>query len=225
LLGYVTKRLVNLTFHGVGRPERALEAGEDGTWVSLDAFRAILDSVVGRSDVRITFDDGNASDLEHGLPELRRRGLTATFFVVAARLGTPGFLDGDGVRELAAAGMGIGSHGMRHRPWRGLDDAELREELHDARHVLEEVVGGPVAEAACPFGSYDRRVLEALRGYGYEGVYTSDRGTERPDAWLQARNTVHDGDERTIVERILRSARAPHRALGRGSKRLVKRLR
>jgi peptidoglycan/xylan/chitin deacetylase (PgdA/CDA1 family) len=221
----VTKRLVNLTFHGVGRPERPLEPGEDGTWVSLDAFRAILDSVVGRTDVRITFDDGNASDLAHALPELRRRGLTATFFVVAARLRTPGFLDDAGVRELAAAGMGIGSHGMRHRPWRGLDDGGLREELYEARRLLEDVVGGPVTHAACPFGSYDRRVLQALRAYGYEGVYTSDRGTERPDAWLQARNSVHDGDEGTLVERILRSARRPRGALAGRPKRLVKRLR
>lgn len=221
----MTKRLVNLTFHGVGRPERPLEPGEDGTWVSLDAFRAILDSVAGRTDVWISFDDGNASDLVHGLPELRRRGLTATFFVVAGRLGTPGFLDEAGARELTNAGMGVGCHGMRHRPWRRLGDAELREELYDARRRLEDVVGARVTEAACPFGSYDRRVLNALRGYGYAGVYTSDRGTERPDAWLQARNTVHDGDEGTLVERILRSTSAPHRALGARPKRLLKRLR
>ena len=56
------------------------------------------------------------------LPALRERGLTATFFVVAGRLGEPGFLDERGVRALADAGMAIGCHGMRHRPWRGLDE-------------------------------------------------------------------------------------------------------
>jgi peptidoglycan/xylan/chitin deacetylase (PgdA/CDA1 family) len=225
LLGYVSERLVNLTFHGVGPRPRPLEPGEDRVWVSLDGFRAILDSVVGRPDVRITFDDGNASDLEHALPELRLRGLTATFFVVAGRLRTPGFLDEPGVRALAAAGMPIGSHGMHHRPWRELDDRRLREELYDARRLLEDVIRAPVKEAACPFGSYDRRVLRALRGSGYERVYTSDRGPERPDAWLQGRYTVHHGDEEAVVERILAAARSPGRALGRRAKRLVKRWR
>ena len=216
---------MNLTFHGVGPRERALEPGEDRTWVAVDTFRAVLDSAAGRPDVRITFDDGNASDLRYALPELRRRGLTATFFVVAGRLRTPGFLDEAGVRELAGAGMTIGTHGMRHRPWRHLNDTELRVELDDSRRLLEDIVGGDIAQAACPFGSYDRHVLHALRGYGYERVYTSDRGIERPDAWLQARNTVHDGEEGTLVERVLSSARHPRTALGHRAKRLVKRWR
>jgi peptidoglycan/xylan/chitin deacetylase (PgdA/CDA1 family) len=218
-------RLVNLTFHGVGPRKRALDPGEARTWVALDTFRAVLDSVAGRRDVRVTFDDGNDSDLAYALPELRRRGLTATFFVVAGRLRTPGFLDEAAVRELASAGMTIGVHGMRHRPWRHLDDGELGEELDESRRVLEEVVGGPITQAACPFGSYDRRVLRALRGYGYERVYTSDRGVERPDAWLQARNTVHDGDEPTLVECVRRASRGPRHALRQRPKRLVKRWR
>ena len=47
--------------------------------------------------MRISFDDGNASDLEIGLPALLERGLTATFFVLAGRLGRPGSLDADEV--------------------------------------------------------------------------------------------------------------------------------
>ena len=40
-------------------------------WLDPDRFLRVLDSVVGRDDVRITFDDGNASDVEHALPALR----------------------------------------------------------------------------------------------------------------------------------------------------------
>ena len=55
--------------------------------------------------------------------------------------------------------MGIGCHGMRHRPWRGLDEAALHEELVEAKAVLERIIERPVCDAACPFGTYDRRVL------------------------------------------------------------------
>jgi peptidoglycan/xylan/chitin deacetylase (PgdA/CDA1 family) len=215
---------VNLTFHGIGRIGRPLAQGEGRVWLDEDQFEAALDSVVDRSDVQITFDDGNASDVEHALPQIRRRGLTATFFVVAGRLGAPGFLDGDGVRELAAAGMRIGCHGMRHRPWRGLDERELWEEIVEARRLLEEVVRGPVTEAACPFGSYDRHVLRLLRRHGYRRAYTSDRGTARAGDWIQTRNTVHPGNAAGVVDRVLAEA-STHNGLRRRAKLAVKRWR
>ena len=128
--------------------------------------------------------------------------MRATFFVVAGRLGTPHFLDEDGVRKLAAAGMEIGCHGMRHRPWRGLDEQALHEEVVEARTVLERVVGRPVTRAACPFGSYDRRVLRMLRRCGYQRVYTSDRGTAGAGDFLQARYSVGSHDDSALLERI-----------------------
>ena len=57
-------RAINLTFHGVGEPQRRLDPGEADVWVSRERFLSILDSVTDRADVRITFDDGNASDVD-----------------------------------------------------------------------------------------------------------------------------------------------------------------
>jgi peptidoglycan/xylan/chitin deacetylase (PgdA/CDA1 family) len=221
----VRNRTINLTFHGVGSPGRALEPGEESVWLEASQFESALDSVVGRTDVRITFDDGNASDLEHALPQLRRRGLTATFFVVAGRLGEPGYLDEHGVRALAAAGMRIGCHGMRHRPWRRLDEGELWEEIVGARRLLEQVVDRPVTEAACPFGSYDRRVLGFLRRHGYSRTFTSDSGTARPGDWLQSRNSVRPVDTAGVIERVLAAEISPYHVLRRRAKRVAKRWR
>jgi peptidoglycan/xylan/chitin deacetylase (PgdA/CDA1 family) len=194
-------------------------------WLDLDQFSHVLDSVVGRTDCRLTFDDGNASDVAHALPELRRRKLTATFFIVAGRVGTPAFLDEDGIRELADADMRIGCHGMRHLPWRTLDDDALAEELVDARLVLERVIDRPVTEAACPFGSYDRRVLRSLRRHGYRRAYTSDRGTAKPADWLQSRNTVGPGNVAGLIERVLTAERSTYGRVRRRATRAVKRWR
>lgn len=221
----VKDRSINLTFHGIGAPGRELDPGEQDVWVSSEQFRALLDRVVGRDDVAITFDDGNASDVEQALPALRERGLTATFFVVAGRLGTPRFLDEAGVRELAVAGMEVGCHGMRHRAWRGLDDAGLREELVEARTTLERAVGRQVTSAACPFGSYDRHVLRTLRRSGYAHVYTSDRGTARHGSFVQARNSVGPADGPGLLERINALEASPANALRRRAKLAVKRWR
>ena len=138
--GRVSTR-VNLCFHGIGTPARELEPGEDAYWIGDRAFHEILDTVVGDPRVQLSFDDGNASDVLVALPALVERGLHATFFVLAGRLDQPGSLGRDDVRALAEAGMGIGSHGMDHVPWRHQDDATMHRELVEARERLAEVVG------------------------------------------------------------------------------------
>ena len=195
-------RYINLTFHGVGDLTRSLDSGERDVWLSAERFASVLDAVRDRDDVHLSFDDGNASDVEVALPALTGRGLTAVFFVVAGRLGEPGYLGEADIRALTRAGMTIGCHGMRHRPWRSLDDRALQQELWGARRLLEEVAGQPVTQAACPFGSYDRRVLRSLRRYAYERVFTSDRGCARPDRWIQPRNSVRSADGPALIEEI-----------------------
>jgi peptidoglycan/xylan/chitin deacetylase (PgdA/CDA1 family) len=185
-------RVINLTVHGIGDPPRDLDPGEDRTWVTVSQFEQVMDAVVGRSDVRITFDDGNSSDVEIALPRLLERGLSAEFFVLAGLLGEPGRLDQDGVRELQAAGMRIGSHGWSHRDWRRLSQADAVEEMIAAPKELAAIVGSPVSRVAVPFGSYDRRVLTRLRTAGVTLVYTSDGGPADPDSWLQARTSLRD---------------------------------
>jgi peptidoglycan/xylan/chitin deacetylase (PgdA/CDA1 family) len=218
----VQQRFINLTFHGIGVPRRSLQEGEDKVWVSAERFTSVLDAVAGRADVRITFDDGNRSDLKLALPALRERGMSAAFFVIADRLGEPEFLAPADLRTLADAGMTIGCHGMRHRHWRTLDGAALNEELVDARQVLEAAVGRPVTTAACPFGSYDRTSLRALERAGYDRVYTSDRGHARTGDWLQARTTV---TEHGALEPILSPESSPYAALRRRVKLSAKRWR
>lgn len=216
---------VNLTFHGVGPRTRQLDPGEDRVWVSSERFASVLDAIAERDHVAIMFDDGNVSDVDEALPALLARGLQATFFVVAGRLGAPGFLDEDGVRLLAGEGMTIGCHGMQHRSWRHLDDRDLDEELSAARRRLERAVGRPVAQAACPFGAYDRRVLRSLRRYGYERVYTSDGGTARSGGWLQPRTSLGNDDAPQHVGKIIAGDAPAWRSLPGRAKTTVKRWR
>ena len=187
--------VINVCFHGIGTPGRELEAGEAPYWITVDTFRRVLDDLASwPAPVRVSFDDGNASDVEIGLPGLLARGLTAEFFVLAGRLGAPGSLDEPGVKELVAAGMPVGTHGMNHIPWRGLDAATTRAELVDARARIAAVTGTPVDAAACPLGRYDRSLLGDLRRLGYRRVYTSDRRAADPNAWLQPRFSIRAED-------------------------------
>jgi peptidoglycan/xylan/chitin deacetylase (PgdA/CDA1 family) len=213
-----------LNFHAIGKPQRAFVDGEGDVCVDRGQFAEILDVVAGRREVRLTFDDGNRSDLTEALPELASRGLPAEFFICPARFGTDEFLDAGDVRELREAGMTVGSHGMDHVRWRKLGSAGMQREIVQAKQVLEDALGVPVDTAACPFGAYDRRTLSALRAAGFKRVYTSDGGRAEATDWLVARNTVRRGDTAESIERLLDRSRDARTLLLRG-KRWVKRWR
>lgn len=218
--------IVNITVHGIGTPDRPLDPDEGDVWVTVEQFEEVLDAVVGRPDVRITFDDGNASDVEIGLPHLLKRGLTGQFFVAVELLEQPGRLDRDGVRELARSGMTIGSHGWAHCDWRTLAPGREREELVEARRVLKELVGEPVSEVSIPFGSYDRHVLRRLRHSGVTRAYTSDGGRARPDSWLQARTSLRSTTtDSAWIENLLNGTPSVPRRARQLAARTVKRLR
>ncbi len=216
--------IVILTFHGIGEPSRRLYPGENRVWLSERAFLSILDVVRDRPDVRITFDDGNASDAVVAMPALIERELVAEFYIVAGRLGAPGYLSAEQLHILSRTGMKIGSHGMMHRPWPDLTDRALDEEIVEARHVLDKVIGVRIDQAACPFGAYDRRVLRHLRRAGYARVYSSDGGHAQPQAWFQARNTVRSTDAASTIERMLVQRQRLARRVFHGAKTLMKRL-
>jgi peptidoglycan/xylan/chitin deacetylase (PgdA/CDA1 family) len=179
-----------LTFHGLGEPPASATQAERDVWVDVGWFEAIVDALPA-TGVGLAFDDGNSSDIEHALKVLLQRGRSARFFVLAGKLDAEGYLSAEDVRKLHFAGMGIGSHGLHHRDWRTLTESELDEELVVSRRLLGEVLKSDVGEAACPFGSYDRRVLRALRGAGYRRVYNSDDGPGPAGSWLAPRTTVH----------------------------------
>jgi peptidoglycan/xylan/chitin deacetylase (PgdA/CDA1 family) len=202
--------VVNLTVHGIGPASRTLDPDEDRTWVTVEQFEQVLDAVVGRRDVQLTFDDGNASDVEIALPRLLERGLSAEFFVLAGLLGEPGRLAAEDVRELRDAGMRVGSHGWAHRDWRRIGPDLRSQEFVDARRVLAELIG--------------RHVLNHLHRTGVRRAFTSDGGRAVPKSWLQARNSLRADMDPDWVHNVLDARQSPslraRQVVARGFKRI-----
>jgi peptidoglycan/xylan/chitin deacetylase (PgdA/CDA1 family) len=116
--------------------------------------------------VALTFDDGFVSVIENAAPLLIHRGLRATVFCVAGRLGgtnqwptgypgTPNInlAPASDLSRLAAAGFEIGAHGMDHEPFDTDDAVVIRREVRDARVALEQRIGVPVHSLAYPYGA------------------------------------------------------------------------
>ncbi|MEV7393176.1 MULTISPECIES: polysaccharide deacetylase family protein [unclassified Streptomyces] len=133
----------------------------------------------GRRLVGLTFDDGYADFLDHALPLLDRWGCGATLFVLPGRLGGDNawdplgprkpLLTADGIRRAAAGGVEIGAHGLTHVDLTKADTDTLRAETAESRSLLEDLIQSPVDGFCYPYGTVDRRAVDAVRdaGYGY----------------------------------------------------------
>lgn len=205
---------VVLNFHGIGGPPPTVPAEEVAYWCPVQLWRAlaatVAEAVHDGLPVEVTFDDGNVSDIEHGLPALLEHGITATFHVCAGRIGRPGYLDEGMIVQLQQQGMRVGGHGWDHVDLRPLPEPDLTRETRESQQRIAEVCGSPVTDFAVPLGSYDRRVLRHLRGYGT--VYTSDATTAAPGAWLAPRWSYVRGWTVSSVSALAREPETvPHR--------------
>jgi peptidoglycan/xylan/chitin deacetylase (PgdA/CDA1 family) len=219
-----------LGLHGIGSPNYVVPTGEAPYWITNQAFISLIETVAAmgvtsRLPITITFDDGNESDAMIALPELAKRDLKASFFVVAARIGMPHYLDRQALADLISTGMEIGTHGMTHCDWRKLDDGKLQIEIADARSRIEDICGIGLMKASIPFGSYDRRVLNRLRRERFECVYTSDGGLAHSGAWLKGRQSIKNTTSEENMKCLLSTDEAFTTRLRRSVVMIYKRLR
>ncbi len=161
----------------------------------------------GRSVV-LTFDDGCDCFRRRVAPELARRGMTATVFAVADRLGDSNrwdevsgerrevLMDGSVLRDLAAAGIEIGCHSATHRDLTGLDAAALRDEVEGARARLADVLGKAPATFCYPYGRFDRASREAVEEAGFAAAVSvwGFPGADRNDRLALPRVVVEPGE-------------------------------
>ena len=126
--------------------------------------------------------DTRSLDIERFLDELGRAlGVEWSPEIEAA------YADGlimtwDQVRALATAGMGVESHGRRHRVLQTLDAASLADELAGSRTELERQIGRPVRALAYPVGrriGRELRIRDALAAAGYSIGMSNNSGVNR----------------------------------------------
>lgn len=136
----------------------------------------------------VTFDDGYLSVYEHAYPIMVQRKMKATVYVVADTIGGINEWDhraGDQlekmmtaqqVREMSDSGFEIGSHALSHPHLSSLDDKQLKMEIVDSKHKLEDLIGKEVTSFSYPYGDYDHRVLVETIAAGYKYAVTTKLG-------------------------------------------------
>jgi peptidoglycan/xylan/chitin deacetylase (PgdA/CDA1 family) len=144
----------------------------------LDAIRTPITTVRELRDtppVMLTFDDGGAS-FQHPIADLlERRGWFGHFFITTDRIGTPGFLTADALRDLHRRGHIVGSHSHSH-PTRmaALTRGELDREWRESVARLSTILGDQVRTASVPGGYYSRDVAASAAAAGIQALFNSE---------------------------------------------------
>jgi peptidoglycan/xylan/chitin deacetylase (PgdA/CDA1 family) len=122
----------------------------------------------------ITIDDGHEDGAVYALPILRMHHFVATFYVVAGRIDHTGNLTWDQVAELAAAGMEIGNHTLRHVDLTRLPPAAIQGEINAAQALLTAHLCEAPTTFAYPFGAFNGTVVGVVRQAGFHMAVTTE---------------------------------------------------
>lgn len=117
--------------------------------------------------ISMTFDDGCKSNL-YIAEELAKRELSGTFFIIKDKcLHDSTYLSKQEVRELNNLGMNVGSHSTSHRHMNRLTLEDMKTELRDSKHFLEDLLGKKVDTIAYPGGHCGPREFKIAKEEGY----------------------------------------------------------
>jgi peptidoglycan/xylan/chitin deacetylase (PgdA/CDA1 family) len=192
--------LVSLMYHDVvanGRWDDSGFLGSAADHYKLDAvnFAAHLDNLLAAGThfadpnavagglyegCLLTYDDGGASAAAVGAAMVDR-GVRGCFFITTSRIGTPGFVSAEDLRNLRREGHLVGSHSHTHPAnISQLDTHALHEEWRRSVETLEHVLGERVDTASVPGGFMSTAVLRAAEAAGIRTLFTSEPTTR---AW------------------------------------------
>jgi peptidoglycan/xylan/chitin deacetylase (PgdA/CDA1 family) len=135
----------------------------------------------------VTFDDGFLSVLKNALPELEKRSIPSTIFIVTDYLGKilpwaeeyseGGELDRvvtlEELMKMPSDLLVIGSHTVTHSNLTILDRKQALDELVESRRKLEKWLGKEVLLFSFPFGAYNDSVVDLCREAGYRRVFSN----------------------------------------------------
>jgi len=180
---------VVLYYHSVAAEHRARFAAQ------MDALKRLATPIPagnedplrpGRHYAAVTFDDGFTSVGENAVPELVKRQIPATIFVVSDSLGAIPKWDAMGqeecvtgtlmslqqLRELPSELITLGSHSLSHPYLPSVTEEQATLEIGESRKRLSGMLSREITLFSFPYGAFNQRLLDICHAAGYRRVFT-----------------------------------------------------
>jgi peptidoglycan/xylan/chitin deacetylase (PgdA/CDA1 family) len=147
-------------------------------WRRVVSLEETLRAPARQKLVALTFDDGYQDNLTVALPLLEKLQLPMTLFVTAGFVGREDYLSDAELREISAHPLvTIGAHGLWHRHFNQLSEADARFELTESRRLLSGITGKAVDLLAWPFGECNEELERLSAQCGYRASWSVWKGS------------------------------------------------
>ncbi|MEE8333006.1 MAG: polysaccharide deacetylase family protein [Alphaproteobacteria bacterium] len=132
--------------------------------------------------IAITIDDAFLSVWKEAWPRLRLAQLPFTLFIATRSVdrNSPGYMSWDQIKELAAAGVTIGSQTVSHPHMPLLSDERNAAELRNSSARFEEMLGKRPTLIAYPYGEYSLAVRRVTKQADFVAGFGQHSGVMHP---------------------------------------------
>ncbi len=146
-----------------------------------------------KAALSLTYDDGDPIHLDLVIPEMNKRGLRGTFYLITGKLDRV-----EDWKKAVASGQEIGNHTITHRHTSQLSPDDEKNEVVNAKQKLEMLFNVPILTLAYPFVEISpglKKWVEAedfaARGGGGNGYLTPDMDPDWYDIPAQVTMTSY----------------------------------
>ena len=139
----------------------------------------------GNRYVAVTFEDGYQNVVDNAVPELAKREIPCTIFIVTDALGrVPNWIgyspalggpivSEENLKRLPSDLVKIGSHTLTHPILSRLTEAAARKEIVASRARLHDILKQEVDLLSFPYGAFNENIVQMSRQAGYRRVFTT----------------------------------------------------
>lgn len=180
------------------------------TPISLDQLVSHLSTGIPLPEkpIVLSFDDGYRGHYDHVYPLLKKYGYPGVFGIYTQKVGKKlgrSSLTWQQLREMAADPLvTIAAHSITHPPdLTKLSENQLRDEVVQAKRVLETELGISIHYFVYPEGKYDERVQQWVKLAGYRAALTMNDAVEQyagASSTLLSIERIGQGSLETAIE-------------------------
>ncbi|MFD1735466.1 polysaccharide deacetylase family protein [Bacillus salitolerans] len=195
--------------------------------VNMDQFIQFVlkDGTIPPNAVLLTFDDGNKSFYDYAFPELKKRSIPATNFVVVKLIDSSRCLSWDNMLEMKQFNLNFYSHTYNHHrntnygenkrlltnflfleaENRLESEAEYRNRIKKDLILAQSILAGKLGEQpkllCFPYGAYNETVVEVGKEIGIQLYFTVQKGINSRNQFLI--NRINAGDNRISANKLI----------------------
>jgi len=144
-----------------------------------------------RNSVVVQFDDGYEDNYLYAFPILKKYGFPAIIFLVSDKIGTPGYLTWDEIKEMEKYNILFGAHTRHHVYLPMMSLPEAQDEIAGSKKIIEDHLGHPIDYFCYPSGGFTVDIKHMVQAAGFKAAVTTNRGKDHFNVDLYELKRVH----------------------------------